>query len=249
MPSTTTLVLLHGFPLSRDMWRPQMEALSDAFRVLAPDLPGFGSAASTPTPSIDGMADAVARFLDAQGVTDPVALGGLSMGGYVALAFARKYPQRLRALILADTRAEPDDAAGKANRDKMIAFAGEHPAADVIEQMLPKLVCEETRTQRPEVVAELRRIGSAQPTAGIIAALQALRDRPDAGPLLGSIAVPTLVIVGAEDALTPPAMSQNLAAHIPGAKLVTIAGAGHMSNLEKPREFNDALRQFLSGAG
>ena len=197
------------------------------------------------------MADAVAQFLDTLASTGPVALGGLSMGGYVALAFARTYPARLRALILADTRAEPDDAAGKANRDKMIAFgqgALEGAETRVIEQMLPKLVCDETRTQRPEIVSELRRIGSAQSTAGIIAALQALRDRPDAGPSLGSIAVPTLVIVGAEDALTPPAMSQNLATHIPGAKLVTIAGAGHMSNLEKPREFNDAVRAFLSGA-
>jgi pimeloyl-ACP methyl ester carboxylesterase len=239
------LVLLHAFPLSSAMWRPQVEAMSGELRVLTPDLPGFGAVPPIDPPSIDGLADAVAGFLDAQGVTEPVVLGGLSMGGYVALAFARKYPNRLRALILADTRAEPDDAAGKANRDKMIAFAGDHSAADVIDQMLPKLVSDETRAKRPEVVAEVRRIASGQSTAGIITALKALRDRPDAGPGLTNIAVPTLVIVGADDALTPPAMAERLARDIRGAKLVTISGAGHLSNLEKPSEFTDAVRRFV----
>ena len=239
------LVLLHAFPLNSDMWKPQVDALSKDFRIFTPDLPGFGRMTVADQSSIDGMADAVARYLDGQGVTAPVALGGLSMGGYVALAFARKYPQRLKALILADTRSEPDDDAGKANRDKMIAFANDHTAADVIEQMLPKMLSDETRTQRPEVVAEVRRIAAVQSTAGIIAALKALRDRPDAGPSLGKIAVPTLVIVGSDDALTPPAMSQSLAGRIAGAKLVTIPGAGHLSNLEKPAEFTAALRQFL----
>jgi 3-oxoadipate enol-lactonase len=242
------LVLLHAFPLSSEMWEPQVDALSKDVRVLTPDLPGFGKAtAFGDNPSIDGMADAVARFLDGQGVTDPVVLGGLSMGGYVALSFARKYPERLRALILADTRAEPDDATGKANRDKMVAFARDHSSVDVLEQMMPKMLSEETRTQRPEVVAEVRRIVAGQPVGSLIHALLALRDRSDAGPGLASIKVPTLVIVGAEDALTPPAMSQGLAGRIAGAKLVTIPGAGHLSNLEKPAEFTAAVREFLTG--
>lgn len=239
------LVLLHAFPLSSAMWRPQVEGLKGDVRILTPDLPGFGGVPPLDSSSVDGMAEAVVRYLDAEGVTEPVALGGLSMGGYVALAFARKYPERLRALILADTRAEPDDDAGKANRDTMIAFAGDHTAVDVIEKMLPKLVGEETKARRPEVVAEVRQIASGQSTAGIIAALKALRDRPDAGPGLANIAVPTLVIVGAEDALTPPAMAQRLARDIRGAQLVTIAGAGHLSNLEKPAEFTDAVRRFV----
>jgi 3-oxoadipate enol-lactonase len=244
-----TLVLVHAFPLSNEMWKPQVEGLSENHRILTPNLPGFGGTAALLAPSIDAMADAVAKHLDANGVTEPVALGGLSMGGYIALAFARKYPTRLRALVLADTRSEPDDAAGKANRDKLIAFAREHSAPDVIEQMLPKVLSEETRTNRPDVVAEVRRIAGAQSTNGIIAALQALRDRPDYGSSLGTIAVPTLVIVGADDALTPPAMSQSLASRISGAKLLTIPGAGHLSNLEKPGEFTGAVRQFLDGVG
>jgi pimeloyl-ACP methyl ester carboxylesterase len=239
------LVLLHAFPLSREMWKPQMDGLAGDFRVLAPDLPGFGgSAGFTDGPSVDGMATAVAEFLDAANVTEPVALGGLSMGGYVALAFARKYPDRLRALILADTRAEPDDEAGKANRDKMIAFAGEHSAADVIEQMMPKMISAETQSQRPEIVAEVRRIAGAQAIGGIVNALKALRDRHDARPGLADITVPTLVIVGADDALTPPALSRDLAVHVRGV-LEIIPGAGHLSNLEKPAEFTAAVRRFL----
>lgn len=243
------LVLLHAYPLSREMWRPQIEALSKDFRVLAPDLPGFGGTAGfVDEPSVDGMAIAVAEFLDAHSITEPIALGGLSMGGYVALAFARRYPDRLRALILADTRAEPDDSAAKANRDKAIAFAGEHSAVDVIEQMLPKMVSEETRTQRPEVVADVRRIAAAQSIGGIINALKALRDRPDARPELDKIAVPALVLVGAADTLTPPALSQDLAGRTRGS-LEIIPGAGHLSNLERPDIFTAAVRRFLVGIG
>jgi pimeloyl-ACP methyl ester carboxylesterase len=243
------VVLLHAFPLSREMWRPQIEALSPEFRVLAPDLPGFGgSTGFTDEPSIDGMAVAVGEFLDALSIAEPIALAGLSMGGYVALAFARKYPDRLRALILADTRAEPDDAAAKANRDKMIAFAADHSAADVIEQMLPKMLSEETRTKRPEVVAGVRRIAAAQPIGGIVNAVKALRNRPDARPELDIIAVPALVLVGAEDALTPPALSEDLAVRIRGS-LQIIPAAGHLSNLERPEVFNEAVRRLLVGVG
>ncbi len=243
------LVLLHAFPLSRPMWRPQVDALSGDFRVLALDLPGFGGTEGfTDEPTIDGMATAVAEFLDALAITEPVALAGLSMGGYVALAFARRYPDRLRALILADTRAEPDDAAAKANRDKMIAFAGDHSAADVIDQTLPKMLSEETRTQRPEVVAEVKRIAGGQSIDGIVNALKALRDRPDSRPALDKIAVPTLVLVGAEDLLTPPALSRDLAVRSRGS-LEVISGAGHLSNLERPDAFNGAVRGFLTGLG
>src|SRR5262245_1294562 len=169
------------------------------------------------------------------------------MGGYVALAFARRHPGRLRGLVLANTRSEPDDEAGKANRDRMIASAADHPASAVIEQMLPKLLGPQTQKHRPEVVEHVKVIASAQAPAGIIAALKALRDRPDAGPHLGAIAVPTLVIVGADDALIPPPLSLKLAAQIPRARLVALAGAGHLSNLEAPDAFGAALRDFLGG--
>ncbi len=240
------IVLLHAFPLSREMWRPQIDALRNDYRVIAPDLRGFGGTGRFDgLPSIMQLADDVARLLDKLGLTKPVVLGGLSMGGYVALAFARQYPARLRGLILADTRAEADNDESKANRDKLIAFARSHTVVEVLEQLLPKLIGEETRTQRPLVVETVRRIASAQAIDGVIDALAALRDRPDATPHLAKINVPTLVIVGAADLLTPPGMAKTLVNGIPGAHLAVVNGAGHLANLEKPDEFNVALRSLL----
>jgi 3-oxoadipate enol-lactonase len=242
------VVLLHAFPLDRSMWRQQVEAIRDHYRVITPDQRGLGgSSAFDGAPSVDQAADDVAALLDSLQVAEPVVLGGLSMGGYVALAFARRHADRLRGLILADTRAEPDNAEGKANRDKLIAFAETHTAADVLEQMMPKMVSEETRTQRPEVVAEVRRIAAGQSVPGVQNALRMLRDRPDAGPTLDAVKVPTLVIVGSEDTLTPPDMAQTLARGIHGARREMIVGAGHLSNLEKPAEFNAAILAFLDG--
>jgi pimeloyl-ACP methyl ester carboxylesterase len=240
------VVLLHAFPFARAMWRPQLTALAADHRVLAPDLRGFGGTGGFDgPPSVDRMADDVAALLDALGVAGPVVVGGLSMGGYVALAFARRFPGRLRGLILADTRAEADSPEARANRDRLIAFAQAHSARDVIEQLLPKLLGDDTRARRPEVVAEVRRMAAAQTSEGIIAALQALRDRPDATPGLSAIRVPALVLVGAEDTLTPPAVAETLAAGIPGARLAVFQGAGHLANLEQPELFTTAVRAFL----
>ena len=241
------LVLVHAYPQCREMWKPQLAGLADVARVIAPDVFGFGG---TPLPdagwSVDTMADALAAFLPAAGVSGPVVLGGLSMGGYVALAFARRHPDKLRGLILADTKAEPDNADAKAARDKAIEFARANTAAAVFEQMLPKALGETTRGSRPEVVAEAKRIASAQSVDGIAAALAALRDRPDATPGLAKIAVPTLVIVGAEDAITPPDVAKSMAAAIPNARLEEIPAAGHLSDLEAPDAFNAAVRAFLA---
>jgi pimeloyl-ACP methyl ester carboxylesterase len=240
------VVLLHAFPLARAMWRPQVTALQGDYRVIAPDLRGFGgSRAFTAAPSVETMADDVAALLEELKVPGPVVLGGLSMGGYVALAFARRHPARLRGLVLADTKADPDDDAGRANRDRLIAFAGNNPARAVIDQMLPKLLGPDTAARRPEVVEEVRAVASHQAPAGIVGALKALRDRPDANPGLGDIAVPTLVIVGRDDTLTPPAKSEEMAARIRDARLVVLDGAGHLANLEQPDNFNAALRSFL----
>lgn len=241
------IVLLHAFPLDRRMWRPQTASLADLGRLIVPDQRGFGGTAGFDgPPSVAQMADDVVALLDALGVRQPIVLGGLSMGGYVALNFARRHAGRLRALVLADTKAEADTPEGKANRDKMIAFAREHPAVEVFDSLLPKMVSDETRSRRPAVVEEARRIASEQTPAGVAAALAALRDRDDATPWLASIAVPTLVIVGSDDTLTPPSAAQTLKDGIRGAELVTIAGAGHLSNLESPDTFNAAVRAFVS---
>lgn len=234
------LVLVHAFPLDRRMWQPQLGPLAAVARVLAVDLPGFGESPPPREPfTIDSAADAVRDFLDAKGVTDRVVLGGLSMGGYVALAFARRHPDRLAGLILADTRSEPDDAAGKAKRDEMIALANSAGAAGVIDQMLPKMLA------RKEAAETVRSIAASQSGAAVAAALAALRDRPDATASLAAIAVPTLILVGEHDAITPPSMAQSLAAKIPGSTLATIPGAGHLSNLENPDAFTAVVRDFM----
>ena len=244
------LVLLHAFPFARAMWRAQVEALQDVCRLIVPDLRGFGgTGAFDGPPSVEQMADDVCALLDALNIREPVALGGLSMGGYVALAFARKYASRLRALILADTRAEGDTPEAKANRDKSIASAKTLTAAEFLEGMLPKLFSAETPARHPAAVEEARRIGAVQSPAGIVAALQALRDRPDSRFSLAAITVPTLVIVGRDDTLTPPSAAQTLAAGIRGAQLVTLDGAGHLSNLEQPDRFNQAVRAFFESPG
>lgn len=242
------LVLLHGFPLARAMWQPQGNALRGSQRVLLPDLRGLGETSGFDgIPSIDQMADDVAALLDHLQIAEPVVLGGLSMGGYVSLAFARRHPQRLRGLILADTRAEADGAEARTNRDKMIALVEKEGPGAVIEQMLPKLVAPATLSRRADVVTALRRMGQAQTTAGVANAVRALRDRPDSTPGLRDIRVPTLVIVGEEDGITPPSAAAALTAGIAGARQVVIPHAGHMSNMEQPAAFNEAVREFLGG--
>ena len=174
------IVLLHAFPFSREMWRPQLDAFSQSHRVITPDFPGFGETTFVTDNTIDGMADIIVDFLDGLAVQEPVTLGGCSMGGYVAFAIARRYPERVRKLMLIDTKAEPDDAAMKANRDKVLAGAATLTPAKVIEDMIPRALCDLTRASKPEIVAEVRRIGSAQSLDGILAGVKALRDHPDA---------------------------------------------------------------------
>jgi pimeloyl-ACP methyl ester carboxylesterase len=242
-----TLVLLHAFPLDREMWRPQLIGLAGQARVLAVDLPGFGQSPSPREPfAVEAAAGMVAELLDTLAIPGRVVVCGLSMGGYVALAFARKHPDRLAGLILADTKSDPDDDAARQNRDKLIARAKDKGAAAVAEQLIPKQLSEPTQTQRPEVVEEVRKIASRQTAEGVAAGLAALRDRPDATPGLDNIAVPTLIVVGEHDAITPPPVAAAMATKVWGSQVVTIPGAGHLSNLENPAAFNAAVSEFLA---
>jgi 3-oxoadipate enol-lactonase len=244
------VVLLHAFPFDREMWAPQRDGLAAVARIFAPDFPLFGqSTASREVFTMDSAADTIADFLTKIGVTEKVVLGGLSMGGYVAMAFARRHADRLRGLIFADTKSDPDDDTAKANREKTIALAREKGTAAVVETMLPKLLSDETRKLMPDVVETAKTIGNRQSVAAVTMALAALRDRPDSNPGLASITVPTLVIVGEHDAITPPAAASKIANAVPGSKLVTIPGAGHLSNLENPVAFNTTVRSFLESLG
>jgi 3-oxoadipate enol-lactonase len=239
------VVLLHGFPLDRRMWDAQVERLSQQHRVIAPDLRGFGRSGRSDPFTIESLADDVHLFLE-QLVAVPCVLAGLSMGGYVALAYAKKYPSDLRGLILVDTKAEADTPQAKEGRAKMIDLVRSSGAAAVAEQMLPKLIAPGTLQSRPDVVRSLRAMMENCPPHTIEYALTAMRDRPDRMGELSSIGVPALVIVGDGDAITPPSVAEAMQKQIPGAKLDVIRGAGHMSPMEQPEQVNRAIERFLS---
>ena len=238
---------------TRDRWsilQRTLDALSRQMRVIAPSMRGFGGTPPSDRDelSMDAMADDVASILDARGVTDPVVLGGLSMGGYVALAFARRHPQRLRALLLADTRAEPDSAEGRANRDRGIARVEDGDFAGFVNDLLPALLTPETLAVRPELVARVRAMAMRAAPSSVSAMLRALRDRPDARPGLASISVPALVIVGAEDALTPVTASRAMVDAMPAerASLEILPHTKHLSNLKAPAAFQATLTVFVA---
>lgn len=240
------LVLLHAFPLHAGMWAPQLEHLSSGRRVVAPDLLGFGG-----TDAPDSMyrytmlayADLVAGLLDRLGL-DRVVLGGLSMGGYVALAFLRQYADRVSALILADTRAAADTTAVFERRtDQQDQVAGIGTTA-LIETLLAGLLSDHTKSTRLDLVEQVRRL-MANPAAGFIGALEAMKHRPDATEELATISVPTLIVVGEDDALSPREVAQEMHERIKNSKLAVLPRAGHLSNLEAAEEFNAAVAAFL----
>jgi pimeloyl-ACP methyl ester carboxylesterase len=239
------LVLIHAFPLCREMWQPQAESLSDTYRVLTPDVFGFGeSGLPSGGWTVDSMADVLADWLTALAVDRPV-IGGLSMGGYIALAFARRHPTRVRGMILADTRADADSAETKTNREKTITFVEQNSAVALIDQMIPKILSETTRNKRPEVGDRIRGMGSKQTVVGVTAALRALRDRPDSTAALVGFRFPVLVLVGSEDTLTPPALAEAMAQQLPDVTTETLWSAGHLANLEMPVEFTRAVQRWL----
>jgi pimeloyl-ACP methyl ester carboxylesterase len=241
------LVFLHAFPLSSAMWQAQLDEFSRNFRVLAPDVRGIGESSRFEVEmSIELLARDVALWLEEIGIYEPIALCGLSMGGYVALEFARIFPQKLAALILADTRADADSPEAKTARDEMIEYAKAHDGRAVAQKMLPKLLGETTLRQNPEIAHKVNQIAAPNRGENLAQLIAALRDRRDSTDILASISVPTLVIGGAQDVVSPPDVMAQMAAQIPGARGVVIEDAGHLSNLEQPDEFNAALREFLS---
>jgi pimeloyl-ACP methyl ester carboxylesterase len=240
------VVLLHAFPLDRSMWQPQVEPLASAgFRVLSVDLPGFGETPCDPQCfTMDRGADHVSALLGALEIERAVVVG-LSMGGYVAMSIARRHPHLLAALVLADTRAAPDVPHLRANRDKLIAAVKEKGALAAAEAMLHNLLSEPTRSTNPGLIERIRTIILRQSIEGLVAGLQALRDRPDAAPVLETVEAPTLVLVGEFDTVTPMITAARIAGTIRKSSLTHIPGAGHLSNLENPDAFNTALIGFL----
>ena len=238
------LVLLHGFPLDKHMWDAQVAELSAHWRVIAPDLRGFGQSRNQGPFSIADLADDVHITLS-QLAALPCVLAGLSMGGYVALAFARKYLRDLRGLILVDTKAEGDTPQQREGRAKMIDLVQREGAKAVADEMVPKLVAEDVPKTRPAIAAAVRKMAELCPPQTIEHALAAMRDRPDQSPHLSSITVPTLILVGDADVLTPPPVAQKMQQSIPKSELVVIKGSGHMSTMEQPAQVNQAISRFM----
>lgn len=241
------VLFIHGYPFDHTIWTHQVAALEGWCRI-APDLRGMGqSDAPDLGYSMGTYAADLAELLDLLGARD-VVLVGLSMGGYVAFEFLRHWRERVRGLVLVDTRAEADTPEGRMARDVSAATARDHGAAAVADAMLPKVLGGSTLAGASATVERVRAMMAATPVAGIVGALGAMRDRSDSTPLLPQLAgIPTLVIVGDEDEVTPPAQAKTMAEAVPGASLVVIRSAGHLPPVERPVETTDAITGFLAG--
>jgi 3-oxoadipate enol-lactonase len=243
------VVFVHAFPLSRAMWDPQVHALADQWRPLSVDLRGHGeSDAPLWRYTLDQFADDLRGLLDHLSLASAVFVG-LSMGGYTLFAFYRKYPQYVKAMVLADTRAQADTEEARANRYQLAQVAYRQGPSAVADAMMPKLFASPTLQGRPDLVERVRKIIEANQVSGIAGDLMAMAERSDSRELLGRITVPTLVMVGEQDAATPPSDARLIANGIRNSKLVVIPGAGHLANLEAPDAFNRALTDFLETLG
>lgn len=241
------VVLLHAFPLSAQMWAAQQEALSDGYRVVAPDSRGFGgSPLGDDEPSLDRCADDLAALLDRLAL-DRVVVGGLSMGGYIAMAFLRRHADRVRGLVLADTKAGADPEAGRANRLRTAQAVEDEGSSVLVRQVLPALTGGTTKQRRPEVAARVQSLVAQAPPAAAAWAQRAMAARPDSFDVLAQVDVPALVVVGDEDVLSPVGDAQAMADALPQGRLLVLEGAGHLSAMEVPEAFNEALGRFLDG--
>jgi pimeloyl-ACP methyl ester carboxylesterase len=246
--SAGTLVLIHAFPLNARMWEPQLALADEGWRVIAPHFRGLDGGEEDPdTTSIDSYVGDIIDLLDALHVKEAV-IGGLSLGGYVTFALFRHAPSYFRGMILADTRPQADTPEGTEGRKRMLDLLRSRGVSAIADDMLPKLLGETTRRTRPEVVERVRSLVLSSSERGVAGAITALMTRQDSTPLLSSIRCPTLIVVGEEDTLTPPQLSQDMHRAIAGSELVVVPAAGHLPSLERPDVFNAALARFLRSA-
>jgi pimeloyl-ACP methyl ester carboxylesterase len=246
------MLFVHGFPLDHTMWHHQVKAFASSYRVIVPDLRGHGQSEAVPGPyQMDQLADDLKALL-AKIDTGPVILAGLSMGGYIAFAFWRAYPHLVQAMALIDTRAGSDTVEGRNNRYAMSAQVKAEGTAAMVEGMLPKLLSPVTLEHRPKVVSHTLRMMADTSAIGVIGALEGMAARPDSTPTLATISVPTLIVVGEHDSITPPTEAQTMQTEIqasgqaPSVTLTEIPDAGHLAPLENPDAFNQAFRNFLA---
>lgn len=239
------VVFLHAFPLNRTMWDPQVGALVAECRCIAIDFRGMGDSKGAEPYTMDRYADDIAGVLDALQIERAVVCG-LSMGGYVAFAFWRRHKERVRALVLADTRATADTVEVVERRRELIEVAETQGSAGVANMQIAGLVGKTTRDKRPDIYDATHRMIAQAPVEGVIGGLEAMMARPDSTATCATIDVPTLIVVGDEDAITPPKEAKKLAAAIRGSRLEILQGAGHLSNVERPASFNTVMSEFLA---
>lgn len=243
----TPVLFVHGFPLTHAMWQGQF-ALADRYRVIAPDLRGFGASEVVPgTTTMSQLADDCAALLDALDVREPIVFCGLSMGGYVAWQFVKRHATRLRGLVLCDTKAAADTPEAAETRRKMAEHVLKHGTSDVAGMMLPKLFAEASFKDQSGVVAAVRTMIERTDRQGLAAAQRGLAEREDVRPWLSTIQVPTLAVCGRHDVISPVEEMRDFTAMIPGAKFEIIEGAGHMAAMELPQAFNTLLTAFIDG--
>jgi len=243
--SGPTVLFVHGYPLNHAMWREQIEALS-GFRMVAVDLRGFGaSEASLGATPMSRFAADLHETLDALKISEPIVYVGLSMGGYVAWPFMEQRPGRVRRLVLADTRVIADDEKGAQARRETAQNVLDRGVEVVEESMIEKLFSPTTRKENAAVVEAARAMIRQARPAGVAGALLGMADRPDVSDRLSSLSIPTLVIAGADDAISSPTEMEGFARAIPDSEFVRVERAGHMTPMENPEQFNAALTRFL----
>jgi len=250
-PNERVVVFLHAFPLNAEMWLPQLQALPEGWSGIAPDFRGFGGSdpdaedASRSHARLEDYADDIAALMDTLGASS-AALCGCSMGGYAALAMLRRFPGRVNAFLLADTRATADSDAARASRAAMLDLLDREGPRSVAADMRLKLVGPTSQRDRPRVLAAIDGLMGSATATGIGFAIARMMNRPDATPELAAFHGSVCVVVGEEDTLTPPGEAASMAALAPGAPLVIIPRAGHLSNLEGPDAFNSAMHEWLA---
>ena len=237
------VLLVHGFPLSGQLWDPAVSLLQGRFELIVPDLRGHGRSGASDDVSMARYADDLAAQLDAAGAKGPVTVVGHSMGGYIAFEFYRRYPERVRALVLVDTRAGPDTEEAAEGRREMAGRVLRDGSGVIADALLDRLFA-------PAAAAALRErwneVMAATPPVGVAAALRAMAERPDSRPTLPEIDWPMLVVVGADDAITPPEEARRMHEAIPNSRLEIIPEAGHMTPVEQPERFAEILHDFIA---
>jgi pimeloyl-ACP methyl ester carboxylesterase len=240
------LLFIHGYPLSRKIWTPQLTGLSDQAKVISIDLRGHGE--SYPFEgrySMALLADDCKQLLDEIGIHSPILVCGLSMGGYVTMALYREFPGLFKGMILTSTKSGSDSVEGKANRDIAIKDAYEHGANFIADNMLNKIVSPITYSTKPDLLENIHAIMANTSIRGIVGALQGMKERPDSTTVLSQVKCPVIIIHGEDDQLIPVKDAELMHHHIPNSQFVVIPHAGHLPNLEQPDRFNQVLRDFI----